>query len=149
MRNTIITSVSALAFLVIGLFIGKSNKRIEIQTIVKTNIVEKPVIEYVDKYITNVIEKVVEAEIPENYKNALDIHKRLLNANYIKSQLTIYENQLEKLRSLLEQNDLLALERKDDPSLLKEIKRDQNDIYAEIRNIEKELNKLIKEKKWK
>ena len=97
MKNTIITSVSALVFLAIGLLIGKSNKQIEIQTVVKTNIVEKPVdkivekivekpvVEYVDKYITNVIEKVVEAEIPENYKNALDIHKRLLNANYIKS----------------------------------------------------------------
>ena len=38
MKNTIITSVSALVFLVIGLFIGKSNKQIEIQTVVKTNI---------------------------------------------------------------------------------------------------------------
>ena len=79
MKNTIITSVSALVFLVIGLFIGKSNNPIEIQTIVKTKIVEKPfdrivnrtvekivekpVIEYVDKYVTNVVEKVVEAEI--------------------------------------------------------------------------------------
>jgi len=61
---------------------------------------------------------------------------------YIKSQLTIYEKQLEKLRHLLEQNDLFALEKKYDQSLLKEIKRDQNDIYAEIRNIEKELNKI-------
>ena len=62
--------------------------------------------------------------------------------DYIKSQLTIYEKQLEKLRHLLEQNDLFALEKKYDQSLLKEIKRDQNDIYAEIRNIEKELNKI-------
>ena len=43
MKNTIITSISALVFLVIGLFIGKSNKQIEIQTVTKTNIVEKPV----------------------------------------------------------------------------------------------------------
>ena len=79
MKNTIITSLSALVFLVIGLFIGKSNNPIEIKTVVKTNIVEKPfdrivnrtvekivekpVIEYVDKYVTNVVEKVVEAEI--------------------------------------------------------------------------------------
>ena len=79
MKNTIITSVSALVFLVIGLFIGNANNPIEIQTVVKTNIVEKPfdrivnrtvekivekpVIEYVDKYVTNVVEKVVEAEI--------------------------------------------------------------------------------------
>ena len=62
--------------------------------------------------------------------------------DYINSQLTIYETQLEKLRSLLEQNDLLALEKKDDPSLLKEIKMDQKDIYAEIRKIERELNKI-------
>ena len=79
MKNTITTSISALVFLVIGLFIGKSNNPIEIKTVVKTNIVEKPfdrivnrtvekivekpVIEYVDKYVTNVVEKVVEAEI--------------------------------------------------------------------------------------
>jgi|688.fasta_scaffold219052_1 hypothetical protein len=62
--------------------------------------------------------------------------------DYINSQLTIYEKQLEKLRNLLEHNDLLALEKKDDPSLLKEIKMDQKDIYAEIRKIEKELNKI-------
>ena len=64
------------------------------------------------------------------------------DGDYINSQLTIYEKQLEKLRNLLQQNDLLALERKDDPSLLKEIKMDQKDIYAEIRKIEKELNKI-------
>jgi hypothetical protein len=64
------------------------------------------------------------------------------NNDYINSQLIIYEKQLEKLRKLLEQNDLLALERKDDPSLLKEIKIDQKDIYSEIRKIEKELNKI-------
>ena len=62
--------------------------------------------------------------------------------DYINSQLTIYEKQLEKLRSLLEQNDLLALEKKDNASLLKEIKMDQKDIYAEIRKIENELNKI-------
>lgn len=43
MRNTILTSVSALVFLVIGLLIGKSNKQIEFQTVVKTNIVEKQI----------------------------------------------------------------------------------------------------------
>jgi hypothetical protein len=71
MKNTIITSISAIVFLVIGLFIGKSNKQIEIQTVVKTNIVEKPV------------EKVVEAEIPENYKTALEIHNKMRNAKYL------------------------------------------------------------------
>ena len=92
MKNTIITSVSALVFLVIGLFIGKSNNPIEIQTVVKTNIiekpveklvekiVEKPVIEYVDKYITNVVEKIIEADIPNQYQFALEIHKRIQNA---------------------------------------------------------------------
>ena len=74
-----------------------------------------------------------------NKKNLLiEMH----NSDYINSQLIIYENQLEKLRSLLEQNDILALEKKDDTSLLKEIKMDQKDIYAEIRKIEKELNKI-------
>jgi hypothetical protein len=74
-----------------------------------------------------------------NKKNLLiEMH----NKDYINSQLTIYEKQLEKLRNLLEQNDLLALEKKDDPSLLKEIKMDQKDIYAEIIKIEKELNKI-------
>jgi hypothetical protein len=96
MNNTIITSVSALVFLVIGLLIGKSNKQIEIQTVVKTNIVEKPVEnvvekivekpvkEYVDKYITNVVEKIVEAEIPEKYQFALEIQNRMLNASYLR-----------------------------------------------------------------
>jgi hypothetical protein len=74
-----------------------------------------------------------------NKKNLL-IEMR--NKDYINSQLTIYEKQLEKLRSLLEQNDLLALEKKDNASLLKEIKMDQKDIYAEIRKIENELNKI-------
>jgi hypothetical protein len=91
MNNTVITSISALVFLVIGLFIGKSNKQIEIQTVVKTNIVEKPVdrivekpvVEYVDKYITNVVEKVVEADIPPKSKFALEILTRLENAKYL------------------------------------------------------------------
>lgn len=86
----------------------------------------------------------------KNKKNLLiEMHNYSKHTNengeyndYIKSQLTIYEKQLEKLRHLLEQNDLFALEKKYDQSLLKEIKRDQNDIYAEIRNIEKELNKI-------
>ena len=95
MNNTVITSISALVFLLIGLFIGKSNKQIEIQTVVKTNIVEKPVEkivekivekpvkEFVDKYITNVVEKFVEAEIPEKYQFALEIHERMLRAKYL------------------------------------------------------------------
>ena len=95
MKNTIITSVSALIFLVIGLLIGKSNKQIEIQTVVKTNIVEKPVdkivekivekpvVEYVEKYITNVVEKVVEAEISPQHQIALNIYNRIINATYL------------------------------------------------------------------
>ena len=70
MKNTIITSISALVFLVIGLFIGKSNNPIEIQTVVKTNFVEKPVIEYVDKYITNVVEKIINTKIPDEFIEA-------------------------------------------------------------------------------
>ena len=87
-----------------------------------------------------------------NKKNLLfELHNHTYRKNtiedseyndYINSQLIIYENQLEKLRSLLEQNDLLALEKKDNASLLKEIKMDQKDIYTEIRKIEKELNKI-------
>jgi hypothetical protein len=80
----------------------------------------------------------IQKEIINKKKLLIEMH----NDDYIKSQLTIYEKQLEKLRNLLEQNDLLALEKKDDPSLLKEIKSDQNDIYSEIRKIEKELNKI-------
>ena len=79
MKNTIITSISALVFLVIGLLIGKSNNQIEIQTILKTNTVEKPVVEYIDKYITNVVERIVETEIPEQHKVALEILKNHLN----------------------------------------------------------------------
>jgi len=47
MQNAIIPLIPAIIFLGIGLFIRKSNKQIEIQTIVKTNIIEKPAIEYV------------------------------------------------------------------------------------------------------
>ena len=83
MKNTIITSVSALAFLVIGLFIGKSNKQIEIQTVVKTNIVEKiiekPVVEYIDKYVTNVVEKVVQAGILSSAKIAAHFMNQCYN----------------------------------------------------------------------
>ena len=98
MKNTIITSVSALLFLVIGLFIGKSNKQIEIQTIVKTNIVEKPVekivekivekpvVEYVDKYITNVVEKVIQAEIPEKYQNAIFFYDKFNSSKFVEFQ---------------------------------------------------------------
>jgi len=71
MKNTIITSISALVFLVIGLFIGRSNKQIEVQTVLKTNIVEKPVKEYVDKDITNVIEKFVERELSDDEKQKI------------------------------------------------------------------------------
>lgn len=70
MNNTVITSISALVFLVIGLFIGKSNKQIEIQTVLKTNIVEKPITEYVDKYITNVVEKIINTKIPDEFIEA-------------------------------------------------------------------------------
>ena len=83
MKNTIITSISALVFLVIGLFIGKSNNPIEIQTVVTTHIVEKPVVEYIDKYITNVVENMVEADIPEKYKFALEIQNKMQNAKYL------------------------------------------------------------------
>ena len=37
MKNTVITSISALVFLIIGLFIGKSNRQIEIQEREKHN----------------------------------------------------------------------------------------------------------------
>lgn len=90
MKNTVITSISALVFLIIGLFIGKSNKQIEFQTVVKTNIVEKPVdrivekpvVEYVDKYITNVVEKIVRAEIPTDYNNRYFV-KKLLDGEWL------------------------------------------------------------------
>ena len=51
MKNTIITSISALVFLVIGMFIGKSNKQIEIQTVVKTNTIEKHISELTPREI--------------------------------------------------------------------------------------------------
>ena len=98
MKNTIITSISALVFLVIGLFIGKSNNPIEIQTVVKTNIVEKPVdrivdrivekpvIEYIDKYITNVVEKIVEADIPYSYKRAVALKDSLISAKLVEKR---------------------------------------------------------------
>ncbi len=80
----------------------------------------------------------IQKEIKEKKKLLIEMH----NNDYINSQLTIYETQLEKLRYLLKQNDLLALERKDDPSILKELKSDQKHLYAEIIKIEKELNKI-------
>jgi hypothetical protein len=80
------------------LFIGKSNKQIEIQTVVKTNIVEKPVEkvvekivekpvkEFVDKYITNIVEKIVEAEIPTPYKNSFRILNRFFNSEWLEQK---------------------------------------------------------------
>ena len=106
MNNTVITSISALVFLIIGLFIGKSNKQIEIQTVVKTNIVEKPVekvvdkivektvekpvVEYITKYITNVVEKPVESQIPEEYKTALKFNQTILNGKVLGFNETPY-----------------------------------------------------------
>jgi hypothetical protein len=94
MNNTVITSISAIIFLFIGLLIGKSNKQIEIQTIVKTNIVEKPVekivekpvVEYVDKYITNVVEKVIQAEIPEKYQTAIVVSEKFNSSKFVEFQ---------------------------------------------------------------
>jgi hypothetical protein len=92
MKNTIITSVSALVFLVIGLFIGKSNKQIEIQTVTKTNIVEKPVEnvvekivekpvkEYVDKFVTNVVEQIIEKPISDEDLQRIFIGSLIENA---------------------------------------------------------------------
>lgn len=94
------------------------------------------VLDKIQKEIINKKNLLIEMHNDNYQKNTIE------NDDYIKSQLMIYQIQLEKLRYLLEQNDLLALERKDDPSLLKEIKMDQKDIYAEIRKIEKELNKI-------
>jgi hypothetical protein len=94
------------------------------------------ILDKIQKEIINKKNLLIEMHNDNYRKNTIE------DNDYINSQLTIYEKQLEKLRSLLEQNDLLALEKKDDQSLLKEIKMDQNDIYAEIRKIEKELNKI-------
>ena len=94
------------------------------------------ILDKIQKEIINKKNLLIEMHNDNYQKNTIE------NDDYIKSQLTIYETQLEKLNSLLEQNDLLALERKDDSSLLKEIKMDQKHIYSEIRKIEKELNKI-------
>lgn len=94
------------------------------------------ILDKIQKEIINKKNLLIEMHNDNYRKNTIE------DNDYINSQLTIYEKQLEKLRSLLEQNDLLALEKKDDQSLLKEIKMDQKDIYAEIRKIEKELNKI-------
>lgn len=98
------------------------------------------ILDKIQKEIINKKNLLIEMNNDDNYrKNTFEDDKY---NDYINSQLTIYEKQLEKLRSLLEQNEILALERKDDPSLLKEIKIDQKDIYAEIKKIEKESNKI-------
>ena len=98
------------------------------------------ILDKIQKEIINKKNLLIEMNNDDNYrKNTFEDDKY---NDYINSQLTIYEKQLEKLRSLLEQNEILALERKDDPSLLKEIKIDQKDIYAEIKKIEKETNKI-------
>jgi hypothetical protein len=102
-----------------------------------TNLAERDkILDKIQKEIINKKNLLIEMHNDNYQKNTIE------DKDYIKSQLMIYENQLEKLRYLLEQNDLLALERKDDPSLLKEIKMDQKHIYSEIRKIEKELHKI-------
>jgi hypothetical protein len=103
----------------------------------RNNLAERDkILDKIQKEIINKKNLLIEIHNDNSQKNTIE------DSDYIKSQLTIYEKQLEKLRSLIEQNDLLALERKDDLSLLKEIKMDQKDIYAEIRKIEKNLNKI-------
>jgi hypothetical protein len=103
----------------------------------RNNLAERDkILDKIQKEIINKKNLLIEIHNDNSQKNTIE------DSDYIKSQLTIYEKQLEKLRSLIEQNDLLALERKDDLSLLKEIKMDQKDIYNEIRKIEKELNKI-------
>lgn len=97
------------------------------------------ILDKIQKEIINKKSLLIEMHNDNYRKNTFEDEKY---NDYINSQLTIYEKQLEKLRNLLEHNDLLALERKDDTSLLKEIKNDQKDIYTEIRKIEKELNKI-------
>ena len=105
-----------------------------------TNLAERDkILDKIQKEIINKKNLLIEMHNDNYRKNTIQDTEY---NDYINSQLTIYEKQLEKLRSLLEQNDLLALEKKDDTSLLKEIKMDQKDIYAEIRKIEKELNKI-------
>jgi len=94
------------------------------------------ILDKIQKEIINKKSLLIEMHNDNYRKNTIE------DNDYINSQLRIYENQLEKLRSLLEHNDLLALEKKDDLSLLKEIKIDQKDIYDEIRKIEKEFNKI-------
>lgn len=97
------------------------------------------ILDKIQKEIMNKKNLLIEIHNDNYKKNTIEY----TNYNeYINSQIIIYEKQLEKLRSLLKENDLFALEIKEDPSLLKEIKMDQQDIYSEIRKIEKELNKI-------
>lgn len=97
------------------------------------------ILDKIQKEIMNKKNLLIEIHNDNYKKNTIEY----TNYNeYINSQIIIYEKQLEKLRSLLKENDLFALEIKEDPSLLKEIKMDQKDIYAEIKKIEKELNKI-------
>ena len=119
MKNTVITSISALVFLVIGLFIGKSNKQIEIQTVVKTNIVEKPVdrivekvvekivekpvVEYVDKYVTNIVEKIVESEPSEKQLKYISFADGLFNGKELKNNDLPF---IESLRVKVEISDV-------------------------------------------
>ncbi len=103
----------------------------------KNNLAERD--KFLDKIQKEIIEKknvLIEMHNYNKNKNKME------NKDYIHSQLINYEKQLEKLRNLLYENDLLSLEKKEHPSILKEIKRDQTDIYAEISKIEKEINKI-------
>ena len=84
MKNTIITSISALVFLVIGLFIGKSNNPIEIKNNVKKSNSEAVPLGW--------------REIPPNLKSItiiIDIHSltNQLNVESIRNQI-----ELESLR---------------------------------------------------
>jgi hypothetical protein len=119
MQNAIIPLISAIIFLGIGLFIGKSNKQIEIQTIVKTNIVEKPVeklvekivektvekpvIEYIPKYITNFVEKVVESEPSEKELKYISFADGLFNGKELKNNDLPF---IESLRVRVEISDV-------------------------------------------
>jgi hypothetical protein len=96
MKDTVITSISALVFLVVGLFIGKSNNQIEIQTVVKTNFVEKPV----DRIIEKVVEK--PSKITDIEYEILAINQFPPNINSITISVIVDE----KIKNLINKNEI-------------------------------------------
>ena len=83
MKHTIVICSTVVIIYIITIFLVKIPEGLKSNKVFITNIVEKPVKEYVSKYITNAVDKIVEAEIPDAYKQSMVVYNKMLNSPHI------------------------------------------------------------------